>query len=239
MRHVLLLAAGVFASIGCGGAPAVPDAVAQAAPNVLTEEERAAGFRLLFDGQTTAGWRGFGQDTMPDGWQVVDGALTRVGPGRDIVTTDTFANFELRLEWKVSPGGNSGILFRVSEDAEQTYHTGPEMQVLDDAGHRDGQSRLTAAGSNYGLHPSPPGVVRPAESWNSVRLVVNGASVKHWLNDSLVVSYELWSPEWEELVRTTKFAEWPGYGRGTSGHIALQDHGDRVAFRSIRLLVLP
>lgn len=235
----LLLAAGVFASTGCGGAPAVPDALAQPAPNVLTEEERAAGFRLLFDGQTTAGWRGFAEDTMPSGWQVVDGALTRVGPGRDIVTTDTFANFELRLEWKVTAGGNSGILFRVSEDAEQTYHTGPEMQVLDDAGHRDGQSRLTAAGSNYGLHPAPDGVVRPAESWNSVRLVVNGASVQQWLNDSLVVAYELWSPEWEELVRTTKFAQWPRYGRNPSGHIALQDHGDRVAFRSIRLLVLP
>lgn len=235
----LLLATGVLVVTGCGGAPAVPDAMAQPAPNTLTEEERAEGFRLLFDGQTTSGWRGFGQETIPGGWQVVEGALTRVGPGRDIVTTDTFANFELRLDWKVTPGGNSGILFRVSEDAEQTYHTGPEMQVLDDAGHRDGQSRLTAAGSNYGLHSAPAGVVRPAESWNSVRLVVNEAGVRQWLNDSLVVAYELWTPEWEELVRTTKFAEWPGYGRNRSGHIALQDHGDRVAFRSIRVRVLP
>jgi hypothetical protein len=198
-----------------------------------------SGWRSLFDGRTTAGWRGFRMDTVPAGWQVVDGALTRVGGGGDIITTDQFANFELELEWNVAAGGNSGIMFRVTEDSDATYKSGPEMQVLDDAAHRDGQSRLTAAGANYGLDAAPAGAVKPAGEWNAVRLVVNGPHVEHWLNDVKVVEYELWTPEWEAKVAATKFAQWPGYGRARSGHIALQDHGDRVAYRNIRIRVLP
>jgi len=196
-------------------------------------------WRSLFDGRTTAGWRGFRVDTVPGGWQVADGALTRVGGGGDIITADQFANFELELEWNVEPGGNSGIMFRVTEDSDATYKSGPEMQVLDDAAHRDGLSRLTAAGANYGLHPAPAGVVKPAGEWNAVRLVVNGAHVEHWLNGVKVVEYDLWTPAWEAKVAATKFAQWPGYGRARRGHIALQDHGDRVAYRSIRIRVLP
>ena len=196
-------------------------------------------WRSLFDGRTTAGWRGFRMDTVPGGWQVVDGALTRVGGGGDIITTDQFANFELELEWSVARGGNSGIMFRVTEDSEATYMSGPEMQVLDDAAHRDGQSRLTAAGANYGLDAAPAGVVKPAGEWNAVRLVVNGPHVEHWLNGTRVVEYELWTPAWEAKVAATKFAQWPGYGRARRGHIALQDHGDRVAYRNIRIRVLP
>jgi len=198
-----------------------------------------SGWRSLFDGRTTAGWRGFRTDTVPDGWQVVEGALTRVGAGGDIITTEQFANFELELEWNVAPGGNSGIMFRVTEDSDATYKSGPEMQVLDDAAHRDGQSRLTAAGANYGLDAAPAGVVKPAGEWNAVRLVVNGAHVEHWLNGVKVVEYELWTPAWEAKVAATKFAQWPGYGRARAGHIALQDHGDRVAYRNIRIRVLP
>lgn len=208
-------------------------------PNVLSAEERAQGFRLLFDGSTTLGWRGFRRATMPDGWRVVDGALVRVGAGGDIITVDQFENFELRLEWKVEPGGNSGIFFRVVESSERTYHSGPEMQVLDDSRHADGRSRLTSAGSNYGLHAVPTGVSRPAGQWNEVRLVVNGARVEHWLNGVLVVSYELWTDEWRRLVQNSKFAQWPEYGMARRGHIALQDHGDRVYFRSIRIRELP
>lgn len=198
-----------------------------------------AQWRSLFDGRTTAGWRGYRMDGMPGGWQVVEGALTRTGGGGDIVTVDTFANFELELEWKVAPGGNSGIMFRVAEDSDATYKSGPEMQVLDDAAHSDGLSRLTAAGANYGLHPAPAGVVKPAGEWNAVRLVVNRAHVEHWLNGIKVVDYELWTPDWEAKVAASKFAQWPGYGLARSGHIALQDHGDWVAYRHIRIRVLP
>lgn len=198
-----------------------------------------AGWRSLFDGRTTAGWRGYRMDAMPGGWEVVDGALTRTGGGGDIVTTETFANFELELEWKVGPGGNSGIMFRVVEDSDATFMSGPEMQVLDDAAHRDGASRLTAAGANYGLHPAPAGVVKPAGEWNAVRLIVDGAHVEHWLNGVKVVEYDLWTPEWEAMVAASKFAQWPGYGLARAGHIALQDHGDWVAYRNIRIRVLP
>ena len=207
--------------------------------NSLTPDERAAGWRLLFDGRTTAGWRGFRMDSMPGGWQAVDGALTRVGRGGDIITREAFRNFELALEWKVAPRGNSGIFYRASEDAEAIYWTAPEMQVLDDAGHEDGQSRLTAAGANYGLDPAPTGVVRPAGEWNQVRLVVNGAHVEHWLNGTKVVEYELGSPAWEAKVQASKFAPHPHYGRNAEGYLGLQDHGDLVAYRNIKIRVLP
>jgi hypothetical protein len=192
-------------------------------------------WQILFDGHSADAWRGYQRADLPSGWQVVDGALTRVAPGRDIVTRDQFDDFELELEWKVAAGGNSGIMFRVTEDAKETYHSGPEYQVLDDAGHADGKSRLTSAASDYGLHASPPGVVKPAGQWNSARLVVRGAHVEHWLNGQKVVEYELWSPEWEALVKASKFGAWPGFGRAKRGHIALQDHGDWVAYRNIRI----
>jgi hypothetical protein len=207
--------------------------------SVLTSEERAAGWRALFDGKTAAGWRGYKQREMPRGWQVVDGALTRVGEGGDIITTDQFEDFELALEWKVAPGGNSGIFYRVTEDGDRSYHSGPEMQVLDDARHRDGGSRLTSAGSLYGLYAAPAGVVKPAGEWNAVRIVVNGSHVEHWLNGVKVVEAEIGSPDWEKRVGESKFKEWPTYGRAQRGHIALQDHGDWVAYRNIKIKVLP
>ena len=207
--------------------------------NSLTDAERGAGWRLLFDGRTTTGWRGFKRSAMPDGWQVVDGALTRVAGGGDIITTDQFANFELALEWMVAPGGNSGVFYRATEDVQWIFQGAPEMQVLDDAGHADGKSRLTAAGSNFALYPAPAGIVRPAGEWNEARIVANGARVEHWLNGQKVVQYELGSPDWEQKVKGSKFGEWPHYGRAKRGHIGLQDHGDRVAFRNIRIRVLP
>ncbi|HEY0970786.1 MAG TPA: DUF1080 domain-containing protein [Gemmatimonadales bacterium] len=196
-------------------------------------------WRSLFDGSTLAGWRGFRQDSAPAGWTVRDGAITRVGGGGDLVTADQFGSFELELEWRVEPGGNSGVLYRVTEDADQSYHTGPEMQVLDDAGHADGRSRLTAAGAVYGLYPAPEGVVKPANEWNRARLVVNGSHVEHWLNGTRMAGYELGSPDWERRVAESKFAAWKGYGRAARGHIALQDHGDLVQYRGIRIRELP
>jgi hypothetical protein len=207
--------------------------------SALTPDERAAGWRLLLDGTTTTGWRGYRRADMPSGWKVVDGALTRVGQGGDIVTSDQFANFELALDWKVAPGGNSGIFYRVTELGDASYHSGPEMQVLDDAGHKDGGSRLTSAGSLYGIYAAPAGVVKPAGEWNAVRIVVNGSHVEHWLNGVKVVDYELGSPDWEKRVGEAKFKEWPAYGRAKRGHIALQDHGDWVAYRNIKIKVLP
>jgi len=230
------VAGGLALAIAGAAVPAAAQQKAgEAMPNTLTAEEKAAGWRLLFDGKTTAGWRGYKQQGMPEGWQVVDGALTRVGQAGDIITVDQFQDFELTLEWMVAPGGNSGIFFRASEDTDWIYQNAPEMQVLDDAAHQDGLQRETAAGSNYALHPAPEGVVKPAGEWNSVRIVVRGNHVEQWMNGVKVVEYELGSPDWEQRVAKSKFAAWPQYGRNPRGHIGLQDHGDRVAFRNIKI----
>ena len=216
--------------------PATPPGNPEARPMSTAE---AGGWRTLFDGTSTAAWRGYRSESLPAGWQAVDGTLARVGEAGDIVTREQFANFELELDWRVQPGGNSGVMFRVTETAEATYETGPEMQVLDDARHADGKSPLTSAGSAYGLYPAPRGIVKPAGEWNAARLVVDGAHVEHWLNGTKLLEYELWTPEWKAKVAASKFAEWPGYGMARRGHIALQDHGDPVAFRNIRIRTRP
>jgi hypothetical protein len=166
---------------------------------------------------------------------VVDGTLARTGSGGDIVTSDEFGDFELRLQWKISQGGNSGVIFRVANAGNQVWESGPEMQVLDNAGHVDGKAPLTSAGANYGLHAPVRDVTRPVGEWNDVLLRVSGAHVEHWLNGVKVVEYELWSPEWESLVKASKFGSLTAYGRARRGHIALQDHGDLVWFRDIRI----
>jgi hypothetical protein len=237
MRHSLLLSPLVLALTPV--AMAAQTASGDTMLNKLTPAERAAGWRLLFDGRTTDGWRGFKLNNMPDGWKVVDGALTRVAAAGDILTTQKFKNFELDLEWKISEGGNSGIFYRGSEDEDAIYWTAPEMQVLDDAHHEDGKSRLTSAGANYGLYEAPAGIVKPAGQWNQVRLIVNGRHVEHWLNGVRMLQYELYSPDWEMKVRDSKFAAHPKYGRNAEGYIGLQDHGDWVAFRNIKIHVLP
>lgn len=208
-------------------------------PNSLSANEQRSGWQLMFDGQTTDGWRGYHMDSMPSGWKVVDGALTRVGGGGDIISSDEFANFELLVDWNVAPNGNSGIIYRVTEAQEYGYESGAEFQVLDDAGHPDGKSRLTSAGSDYGLYPSPEGVVKPGGSWNHARIIVNGNHVEHWLNGVKLLEYELGSADWEARVKASKFNQWPAYGRAAKGHILLQDHGDGVAYRNIKIRVLP
>jgi hypothetical protein len=205
--------------------------------SVATTDSTEPGWHVLFDGHTADQWRAYRGDSLPAGWQVVDAALTRVAAGGDIVTREEFRDFALALEWKVEPGGNSGIMYRVAKapELETTWESGPEYQVLDDAGHPDGRRPETSAGACYALYPAPRGVVRPAGEWNEARIVVQGSHVEHWLNGRRVVSYELGSPDWEARVRGSKFVTMPRYGREPRGHIALQDHGDRVAYRNIRI----
>ncbi|HTI05804.1 MAG TPA: DUF1080 domain-containing protein [Gemmatimonadales bacterium] len=216
--------------------PAPQDA---AVPNTLTDNERAAGWRLLFDGTTTAGWRNYGKPNLSSGWVVQDGALTRTGAGGDIITTDQFTNFELTIDWKIEPGGNSGIFYRASEDSDEIYWNAPEMQVLDDAKHPDGQNPMTSAGAAYDLYPAPRGHVRPGGEWNSAALIVRGNHVEHWLNGAKLVEYEFGSADWNSKVAASKFAPHPHFGKNTTGHIGLQDHGNVVAFRNIKIRVLP
>jgi 3-keto-disaccharide hydrolase len=239
MRCITLVAGlCVAGSLAChrGGESAPSGKVSD---NMLTPAEQSQGWRLLFDGKTTTGWRGYRKSAMPAGWQVEDGALTRVAEAGDIVTTGQYRNFELALEWQVVKGGNSGIFYRVSEDLEYPWQSGPEMQVLDDGGHPDGKSPLTSAGALYAIYPARRGVARPGGEWNAVRIVLDGNHVEHWLNGVKLVDAELGSPDWEARVRKSKFATMPRYGRNSSGHIGLQDHGDRVAYRNIKIRVLP
>ena len=224
--------AGAVAMAALACSPGSKSETPENPPAAMTD---SSAWRTLFDGTSTAAWRGYQTDSFPSGWAVEDGSLVRTTGGVDIITRDQFSDFELELEWKVGPAGNSGIMYRVTEADSSTYRTGPEYQILDDAAHQDGKNRLTSAGSAYGLYAPPAGVVKPAGEWNTTRIVARGAHVEHWLNGQKVVEYELWSPDWEEKVRNSKFVEWAGYGRSPRGHIALQDHGDRVEFRSIRI----
>lgn len=189
----------------------------------------------LFDGVSTTGWRRYGSDKPVKGWQAINGQLVRVSKAGDLITEQEFSDFELQLEWKVEPGGNSGIFFRADESERYIFLTAPEMQILDDAKHKDGKDPLTSAGANYALHPAPRGVVNPAGKWNHARLRVIGNQVTQWLNHQQIVEYELGSEDWQRRVAASKFAKWPKYGTLNSGHIGLQDHGDRVAFRNIQI----
>jgi cytochrome c len=203
--------------------------------NVLTDEERAAGWRLLFDGDTTEGWRGFQRPQISRGWQVQDGCLTRVGSGGDIITEDQFEDFELSLEWSVEPGGNSGIFYHVTEEGDWVWETGPEMQILDNELHPDGDSPYTSAGANYALHAPKYDHSKPAPMFNHAVIRVKDGRVQYFLNGEAAVDFVLMSDEWERKIAASKFASMPLHGRQGSGHIALQDHGDLVKFRNIKI----
>jgi 3-keto-disaccharide hydrolase len=210
-------------------------ASALVAARPMATRQKADGWRPLFDGKTTAGWRGFRQKQMPDGWQVIDGALTRVARAADIVTVDEFGDFELVVEWRLEPNGNSGIFYRVTEDDDVMWHVAPEFQLIDNAYNKAALEPVQLAGANYDLHPPSRDVTRPIGSWNEARLLVRGAHVEHRLNGVKIVDYELWSDDWEQRVQKSKFKDYPRYGRARRGHIGLQEHDSRVAFRNIRI----
>ncbi len=192
-------------------------------------------WQVLFDGTSTTGWRGYRSDSLR-GWSNVDGALTRTGTGGDIVYgAAAFDDFELELEWKLRPAGNSGIFYRATESTDRIFENAPEYQILDNELHPDNKTELTVAGANYGLDPAPRDAPLPVGEWNQTRIIARGANVEHWLNGKKVAEYTLWSPAWEEKVKASKFVQWPSYGRSSSGFIGLQDHGDWVAYRNIRV----
>ncbi len=206
----------------------------------LTAEQRAAGWRPLFDGTSTSAWRGYKTQTFPAGWRIVDGTLTKTGSQEDIMTRDQFGNFELAFDWKLSTGGNAGVFYHATEEYDHIYWSAPEYQLLDDANHPDGKNRLTSAGADYALYPSPAGIVKPANQWNSSLLVIQGPRVQHWLNGQKLLEYELWSPDWVAKVKASKFNDYPNYGLAKSGYIGIQgDHDGELTLRNIRIRPLP
>ncbi len=211
-----------------------------AAPNSIAVSQSQASNRpwvTLFDGGDPAkNWRGFKKESVPTDWTVEDGCLVHSGKGGgDLVTRQSYGSFEFELEWKLAPGGNSGIMYHVSEDANNTWETGPEMQILDDSIHVDGKDRLTCAGSDYALYPAPIGAVKPIGEWNRIRMLVEGMHIQYWLNGVKTADFIRGSDDWKRRVAESKFSKMPRYATNSRGHIALQDHGDRVWFRNIRV----
>ncbi len=222
---------------------------AEQLPNTLSTAEEEAGWQLLFDGTSTDGWRGYNMEGFPtEAWEVRDGELVTLAQeggdgGVDIVTEERFENFELSIEFKLTPVGNSGILYRVMEqEGEPIWANAPEYQVLDDSAHiaMDNFDPSThSTGDNYDLHASPEHPSNAIGEWNHARVIVNGNHVEHWLNGVMTVEYEIESPEWEVLVSESKFADYPNYGRTKQGRIGLQGYGRLVFYRNIKIRRIP
>jgi Domain of Unknown Function (DUF1080) len=187
-------------------------------------------------------WRGYQSDTFPAGSWTLEGDMLRAVAAAeriDLITRQQYRNFALELEWRVARGGNSGILYRVAETMLHAWQSGPEMQLLDDVHHPDGQTPETTSGALYGLMAPWRKVVQPIGHFNTARLVVCNDRVEHWLNDALVLAYDLTSTDFATAVARSKFRDLPGFAREARGHIALQHHGDDVWFRHLRIRPLP
>lgn len=211
---------------------------ALAADKKSKKSEKEA-WKPLFDGKDTSHWRGYKATAFPaKGWRVENGTLRHVAGegGGDLITVDKFGDFELRFEWKVAPGANSGVIYRVTEDRNASYETGPEYQVLDDSKHGDGKNPKTSAAALYALIAcNSDKALNPVGEWNKARIVIKGNRVEHWLNKKKVVEYEWGGSETQKLISESKFKGMPGFAKNASGHICLQDHGDDVWFRNIKI----
>jgi len=232
-------------------APVSVSAPVEFKQNTLTESEKSNGWKLLFDGVSTTGWHNFNKETIGKSWVVEDGAIAldaRKNPeghwqapdGGDILTEEEYENFEFNIEWKISPCGNSGIIYNVveSKDYDYVWNTGPEMQVLDNTCHPDTRFTTHRAGDLYDMIECKYVTVKPAGEWNKVRLIKNKGKVEHWLNGVKVVEFEMYNDQWNEMIKASKFKDMKGFGLAPKGKIALQDHGDKVWYRNIKIKTL-
>ncbi len=228
-------------------APCVEGQPASVIPHVnqLTDAEKAAGWQLLFDGKTTKGWRNYGEKSVSKGWKVIDGALCRVDKSAgDLITDGQYSNFELEFDYKVPSHSNSGLMYRVSEEEDRGWKTGPELQLLDNTNpHGDSQK----SGWAYALYEPPidPNTGKPLDTtkpvgqWNRVKLVCDGPHVEHWMNGVKYCQYDLGSDDWNQRVANSKFAKLPKFGKNKIGHIVVQgDHGN-ICFTNIKIRPLP
>jgi hypothetical protein len=239
------LAAGALAAL-LAWAPAGAEASDCASLNLLTPAEKAAGWQLLFDGKSTAGWHGYNKLPIA-AWAIDDCSLKTSGTEGnygsdlrgDLVTDANYTNFELSFDWKATKGGNSGVMYGVVEDAKYkaAWMTGPEYQLIDDVGFPQKLEEWQKAGANYAMHVADvtQKQLRPVGEWNATRIVVNGAHVEHWLNGKKVVAFERWTPEWNKLRDAGKWKEAPDYGKFKTGRLALQDHGSVFWFRNLKI----
>lgn len=226
------------------GSLALLVSLAAMATNSLAVEDNSSDakkdqkWQVLFDGSSVDAWKAYGAKEgaeFPKSWVIEGDSLTLKGQGGDIITREKFENFELRFEWKISEGGNSGVMYRVKETEQPSFFTGPEYQVLDNAGTGVKPNAKTAAGALYDLYSPAKEVARPAGEWNQARIVINEGHLEHWLNGEKVVETKLGGDDWKERVAKSKFATWGEFGKVANGHIALQDHGNQVWYRNIKI----
>jgi hypothetical protein len=239
----------------CYFAVLVLSCTSQTEPNTLTQKEIDEGWVLLFDGKTMDNWRGYCMDIVPSAWSVDSGTIHVHGSGKgeagsseggNIITRKKYKNFELSLEWKVSEGGNSGIFYLAQEkcatdttSGQPIFESSPEMQILDNERHPDaklGKDGNRQAGSLYDLIPAKPQNAKPAGEWNHVKITVYRGTVIHWMNGENVLEYHLWTDAWKAMCAESKFKDWPDFiNTAEEGYIGLQDHGDDVWFRNIKI----
>ena len=246
LRAILVTLA--LAVAGCIDRPVTPSANVGPSASPIEEPGMTSeppsdegGWQVLFDGTSTNALRGYGMDGFPvDRWLIADGELRTVpGLGVDLITRDAFGDFELEFEWRIAPGGNSGVMYRVAETPDPAWTTGPEYQVLDDDQHPDGRDPTTSAAALYDL--IAPGLekrLEPVGSFNTGRIVVQDGRVEHWLNGEPVVSYGWDDPATRELIEASKFAQYEVFMTQESGHVVFQHHGEEAAFRAIRIRAL-
>lgn len=210
-------------------------------PNTLTDAEKAAGWQLLFDGVSAKGWHGYNQIGVPDCWAVEDNCLTMKSVGgneeQDLITDKIYKRFVLALEYKMTKGANSGVLFHVKEDPKYmfAYETGPEFQVIDHESWSDPLEDVQINGANYAMHAPLERPYKNIGEWNQLMLVVNGNDVTQILNGKIVVKYTKYSDEWTTLRNSGKWTDFPDYSKYDEGHISLQNHGTNVMYRNIKL----
>jgi len=200
--------------------------------NELTDAEKAQGWKLLFDGKSTDGWRNYKKPSIGDGWKVVDGALTRADKGAgDILTKDEYGAFELKLQFNISPEGNSGVMYHVKETEGAPWQTGPEIQIQDNVKGHDPQK----CGWLYQFYSTDKDATKPAGEWNELRILITPEKCEHTMNGVKYVEYVKGSDEWNAKLAASKFKAYPNFGKPTSGFICLQDHGNLVAYRNIKI----
>ena len=190
---------------------------------------------ILFDGNSMDNFRGYKEETISDGWSIEDKTLHFNGTGSDIITKKEYGSFELTFDWKVSEGGNSGVMYRVKLGDNAPYFTGVEYQILDNDKHNDGKNRLTCAASIYAMYQPGDKNPKAVGEWNQTKIVVKGDQIEHWLNGDMVAEAEIGSDEWKEKIAASKFAKWKKFAKSQRGHIAFQAHGDKVWYRDIKI----
>lgn len=207
-----------------------------AADNQLTAEEQADGWQLLFNGKDMSQWRSFKQPTVNEKWKIEDGAITlTLGGGGDLISKQSYKNFELTLDWKIAEAGNSGILILADEKGKYIYSHAPEIQILDNERHPDNKLDTHLSGSLYDMIASPVASHKKAGEWNSTKIRLENSALTIWQNDVQTAKVTIGSAEWNSLIAKSKFASWPDFAAAKEGHIGLQDHGDKVWFKNIKI----